>query len=227
MGTLTVTTDKGLLANANCYGFKPIAIVESESVLGLPTDTIQIASILLPSYDAVSAYLDGNLSLFQSMYFGQLSGRNCDEFITLIMLALYRGNNILIYIDSSEVKELPYPKVLSMYLENIYGYYPQRQYQGDQNILGEYIHNPAYDTFIMCKLYQYSFVDSEEFLNIYPPNIDIPYDVVNKLMYEESPMIVNPTPESCKAYFMEAVRNKHGIFNKKKLFTFFKGGNQK
>ena len=95
MGTLTVTTDKELLANAHCYGFKPIAIVESESVLELATtDNIQVASILLPSYDAVSAYLDGNLPLFQSMYFGQLSGRNCDEFITLIMLALYRGNNI-------------------------------------------------------------------------------------------------------------------------------------
>ena len=185
MGTLTVTTDKELLANAHCYGFKPIAIVESESVLELATtDNIQVASILLPSYDAVSAYLDGNLPLFQSMYFGQLSSRNCDEFITLIMLALYRGNNILIYISSDEIKELPYPKVLSMYLENIYGYYPQRQYRGDQNILGEYLHNQAYDPLILCKMYQYSFIDSEDFLNVYPLNIDIPMDVVNKLMYE-------------------------------------------
>lgn len=221
MGTLTVTTDKGLLANAHCYGFKPIAIVESESVLELATtDNIQVASILLPSYDAVSAYLDGNLPLFQSMYFGQLSGRNCDEFITLIMLALYRGNNILIYISSDEIKELPYPKVLSMYLENIYGYYPQRQYHGDQNILGEYLHNQAYDPLILCKMYQYSFIDSEEFLNVYPPNIDIPMDVVNKLMYEESPVIQNPTPDTCKAYFMNIIKTIHGVFDKQQLFTF-------
>ena len=221
MGTLTVTTDKGLLANAHCYGFKPIAIVESESVLELvTTDNIQVASILLPSYDAVSAYLDGNLPLFQSMYFGQLSSRNCDEFITLIMLALYRGNNILIYISSDEIKELPYPKVLSMYLENIYGYYPQRQYRGDQNILGEYLHNQAYDPLILCKMYQYSFIDSEEFLNEYPPNIDIPMDVVNKLMYEESPVIQNPTPDTCKAYFMNIIKTIHGVFDKQQLFTF-------
>ena len=221
MGTLTVTTDKGLLANAHCYGFKPIAIVESESVLDLAsTENIQVASILLPSYDAVSAYLDGNLPLFQSMYFGQLSGRNCDEFITLIMLAIYRGNNILIYISSDEIKELPYPKVLSMYLENIYGYYPQRQYRGDQNILGEYLHNQAYDPLILCKMYQYSFIDSEEFLNEYPPNIDIPMDVVNKLMYEESPVIQNPTPDTCKAYFMNIIKTIHGIFDKQQLFTF-------
>lgn len=221
MGTLTVTTDKGLLANAHCYGFKPIAIVESESVLEIPsTDNIQVASILLPSYDAVSAYLDGNLPLFQSMYFGQLSGRNCDEFITLIMLALYRGNNILIYISSDEIKELPYPKVLSMYLENIYGYYPPRQYPGDQNILGEYLHNQAYDPLILCKMYQYSFIDSEEFLNVYPPNIDIPFDVVNKLMYEESPTIQNPTPDTCKAYFMNIIKTTHGVFDKQQLFTF-------
>lgn len=221
MGTLTVTTDKELLANAHCYGFKPIAIVESESVLELATtDNIQVASILLPSYDAVSAYLDGNLPLFQSMYFGQLSGRNCDEFITLIMLALYRGNNILIYISSDEIKELPYPKVLSMYLENIYGYYPQRQYHGDQNILGEYLHNQAYDPLILCKMYQYSFIDSEEFLNEYPPNIDIPFDVVNKLMYEESPTIQNPTPDTCKAYFMNIIKTIHGVFDKQQLFTF-------
>ena len=221
MGTLTVTTDKELLANAHCYGFKPIAIVESESVLELATtDNIQVASILLPSYDAVSAYLDGNLPLFQSMYFGQLSSRNCDEFITLIMLALYRGNNILIYISSDEIKELPYPKVLSMYLENIYGYYPQRQYRGDQNILGEYLHNQAYDPLILCKMYQYSFIDSEEFLNVYPPNIDIPMDVVNKLMYEESPVIQNPTPDTCKAYFMNIIKTIHGIFDKQHLFTF-------
>ena len=221
MGTLTVTTDKGLLANAHCYGFKPIAIVESESVLELATtDNIQVASILLPSYDAVSAYLDGNLPLFQSMYFGQLSSRNCDEFITLIMLALYRGNNILIYISSDEIKELPYPKVLSMYLENIYGYYPQRQYRGDQNILGEYLHNQAYDPLILCKMYQYSFIDSEEFLNEYPPNIDIPMDVVNKLMYEESPVIQNPNPNTCKAYFMNIIKTIHGIFDKQQLFTF-------
>lgn len=221
MGTLTVTTDKELLANAHCYGFKPIAIVESESVLELTTtDNIQVASILLPSYDAVSAYLDGNLPLFQSMYFGQLSSRNCDEFITLIMLALYRGNNILIYISSDEIKELPYPKVLSMYLENIYGYYPQRQYRGDQNILGEYLHNQAYDPLILCKMYQYSFIDSEEFLNEYPPNIDIPMDVVNKLMYEESPVIQNPTPDICKAYFMNIIKTIHGVFDKQQLFTF-------
>ena len=221
MGTLTVTTDKGLLANAHCYGFKPIAIVESESVLELAsTENVQVASILLPSYDAVSAYLDGNLPLFQSMYFGQLSGRNCDEFITLIMLALYRGNNILIYISSDEIKELPYPKVLSMYLENIYGYYPQRQYHGDQNILGEYLHNQAYDPLILCKMYQYSFIDSEEFLNEYPPNIDIPMDVVNKLMYEESPVIQNPTPNTCKAYFMNIIKTIHGVFDKQQLFTF-------
>lgn len=221
MGTLTVTTDKGLLANAHCYGFKPIAIVESESVLELAsTENIQVASILLPSYDAVSAYLDGNLPLFQSMYFGQLSGRNCDEFITLIMLALYRGNNILIYISSDEIKELPYPKVLSMYLENIYGYYPPRQYPGDQNILGEYLHNQAYDPLILCKMYQYSFIDSEEFLNTYPPNIDIPFDVVNKLMYEESPVIQNPTPDTCKAYFMNIIKTIHGVFDKQQLFTF-------
>ena len=221
MGTLTVTTDKGLLANAHCYGFKPIAIVESESVLELAsTENIQVASILLPSYDAVSAYLDGNLPLFQSMYFGQLSGRNCDEFITLIMLALYRGNNILIYISSDEIKELPYPKVLSMYLENIYGYYPPRQYTGDQNILGEYLHNQAYDPLILCKMYQYSFIDSEEFLNVYPPNIDIPLDVVNKLMYEESPVIQNPTPDTCKAYFMNIIKTIHGVFDKQQLFTF-------
>ncbi len=221
MGTLTVTTDKGLLANAHCYGFKPIAIVESESVLELAsTENIQVASILLPSYDAVSAYLDGNLPLFQSMYFGQLSGRNCDEFITLIMLAIYRGNNILIYISSDEIKELPYPKVLSMYLENIYGYYPPRQYPGDQNILGEYLHNQAYDPLILCKMYQYSFIDSEEFLNVYPPNIDIPIDVVNKLMYEESPAIQNPNPDTCKAYFMNVIKTIHGVFNKQQLFTF-------
>ena len=221
MGTLTVTTDKGLLANAHCYGFKPIAIVESESVLELAsTENIQVASILLPSYDAVSAYLDGNLPLFQSMYFGQLSGRNCDEFITLIMLAMYRGNNILIYISSDEIKELPYPKVFSMYLENIYGYYPPRQYPGDQNILGEYLHNQAYDPLILCKMYQYSFIDSEEFLNAYPPNIDIPFDVVNKLMYEESPMIQNPTPDTCKAYFMNIIKTIHGVFDKQQLFTF-------
>lgn len=221
MGTLTVTADKGLLANAHCYGFKPIAIVESESVLELAsTDNIQVASILLPSYDAVSAYLDGNLPLFQSMYFGQLSGRNCDEFITLIMLAMYRGNNILIYISSDEIKELPYPKVFSMYLENIYGYYPPRQYPGDQNILGEYLHNQAYDPLILCKMYQYSFIDSEEFLNAYPPNIDIPFDVVNKLMYEESPMIQNPTPDTCKAYFMNIIKTIHGVFDKQQLFTF-------
>lgn len=221
MSTLTVTADKGLLANAHCYGFKPIAIVESESVLELAsTENIQVASILLPSYDAVSAYLDGNLPLFQSMYFGQLSGRNCDEFITLIMLALYRGNNILIYISSDEIKELPYPKVLSMYLENIYGYYPPRQYPGEQNILGEYLHNQAYDPLILCKMYQYSFIDSEEFLNTYPPNIDIPFDVVNKLMYEESPMIQNPTPDTCKAYFMNIIKTIHGVFDKQQLFTF-------
>ncbi len=221
MGTLTVTTDKGLLANAHCYGFKPIAIVESESVLELAsTENIQVASILLPSYDAVSAYLDGNLPLFQSMYFGQLSGRNCDEFITLIMLAIYKGNNILIYISSDEIKELPYPKVLSMYLENIYGYYPPRQYPGDQNILGEYLHNQAYDPLILCKMYQYSFIDSEEFLNTYPPNIDIPFDVINKLMYEESPAIQNPNPDTCKAYFMNVIKTIHGVFDKQQLFTF-------
>ena len=69
-------------------------------------------------------------------------------------------------------------------------------------------------------MYQYSFIDSEEFLNVYPPNIDIPMDVVNKLMYEESPVIQNPTPDTCKAYFMNIIKTIHGIFDKQQLFTF-------
>ena len=51
-------------------------------------------------------------------------------------------------------------------------------------------------------------------------NIDIPMDVVNKLMYEESPAIQNPTPDTCKAYFMNIIKTIHGVFDKQQLFTF-------
>lgn len=208
LGSLIYTNSKELLAQAECYGYKPIALIEStQQYQDIPNiRNIQLGSVLLPSYEAVSAFLDNQVLLFDNLYTGQLCTRECDEFISLIFFVLSRRINIMLYINKDEM-EMRYPQKLFEHFINCFGY-------AIGSTLNHVCYNPAFDSVLLYKFYKYDFIDGGTFLKEYPPNTNIPIDIVNKLMVDLRPMILGPkvlTPEICKQYFMDIINYNHGI----------------
>ena len=206
LGTLSYTNSKDTLAMASSYGFTPIALVESVEDLEIPfRNNIQLASVLLPSYDAISAALDNDIMTFNGLYQAQLCGRECDEFISLIMYALFKGKNILLYIAKDEM-ELPYPFTLFNYIESFFGYKVGVEFNRETAM-----YNQAYDAVLINKFYVYDFIGVEEFVALYPPGVELDPMTVNKLAFDVCPP-VEQNPVSLAKYFSDMINAAHGIY---------------
>ena len=200
-GSISYTTNLELFKNAGCYGFFPVALLESNAEakeLGINNE--------------MSAQLDGNFENFLILYRGQLAQRECDEFITILLYAaIIADRKILIYVNKDEINM--YPLILFEYISMIYGYfigYEQNFGRFDQRFI----------TVLACKFFEFDIINGYDFISMYQPNVDIPINVVNKLMFELKPLIINPTPESCHEYFMNMIRSAHGVY--RPLYTKLK-----
>ena len=213
LGRLEFTNSFREFEMAGANGFIPIALAESLNDLDVRNKAnIQLASVLLPSYEAVSLALDNDIANFANVYQAQLCTRECDEFITLMMLAL-RNRNVILYISKDEMEELPYVRVLFDYIRNFFGYNIGMFNQGQA------MYNPQYDAVLINKFYSYDFITKEEFFAQYPPNVEIDPFTVSKLAYDTDPYDCG-NPQRFTGYFMDAVKAAHGIFK-----TFYtKGG---
>lgn len=213
-GSISYTTNLELFKNSGCYGFFPVALLESKAEakeLGIDHE-ISVASILLPSFDAMSAQLDGNFENFLILYRGQLAQRECDEFITILLYAaIIADRKILIYVNKDEINM--YPLILFEYISMIYGYFV-----GYEQNLGRF--DQRFITVLACKFFEFDIINGYDFISMYQPNVDIPINIVNKLMFELKPIIINPTPESCHEYFMNIIRSAHGVY--RPLYTKLK-----
>lgn len=199
-----------------------IALVDSSNDLidlGLNPDVVQLGSILLPSFNAMNAYLDNDMNGFYNYYKAQLMSRECDEFMSLIIYALYRGKSILIY-TGKESKDIPYMNMIISNLNQLYGcIIDPSTCQGQlcQSYLSVWI----------SKFYEYDYIDYEEFLSSYPPGVNIDGDVLNKLI-REYPYQCDIDPRvnvynQYNQYFINEINARHGIY--RRLFTI--GGDKK
>lgn len=99
------------------------------------------ASILLPPYEALGAEVDGEMELFQQIYFDHLSKQLPNELITIILRALYNGKHILLFLTPSEY-EMAYMKYFRIFMQMCYGLYIgdiNTQFMFDENYTEPYI----------------------------------------------------------------------------------------
>lgn len=206
LGNIKIITTQNKIIQPDNH--RTVALVESYSDLDQirNLDPIQLGSILLPSYDATCASLDGDINKFRALYYGQLSSRECDEFISLILMSAYLGNNIKIYIPASQISDLPYTSILREYIATMYGY--------TINIDSIGYYNQAFDAVLATKFLLYKFIDAETFFKEYPIGVAIPQEVINLLMFIYQPYY---SYQLTYEFFIEKINAAHGIL--KSIYT--------
>lgn len=200
LGNIKIITTQDKIIQPDNH--RTVALVESYSDLDQirNLDPIQLGSILLPSYDATCAALDGDLNRFRALYYGQLSSRECDEFISLILMSAFLGNNVKIFIPASQIDDLPYTAILREYMANMYGYTVNIDVNG--------YYNQAFDAVLATKFLLYKFIDAETFFKIYPVGVALPQEVIAMLTFIYQPYY---SYQIMPEFFIDKINAAHGI----------------
>lgn len=189
-GTLYMTTDINMVQQMMTTS-KVVIIGEPEPGVVQATGAV-VGSVLLPPYQAMMARMDNDMQSFCNIYNDHLFKKESVNFLTVIFRALYNGTNILLYSTQDEY---------SLYFQDLYNHV--------LNNYGVLIGTPTnpfqeYTEFswkICSLMYMYEVFSIEEFFTNYPQGIDIPDDLIMKLVYEMHPYVEDTSFEGYKKYF--------------------------
>lgn len=163
-GSLYVTNDPQLVLNsAKDYSIICISGETDEYQSLIQATNASIATILLPSYDAVMMELDGNVEGFIGSYFNYLSSKEPSMFINLILRAIYNGTNVLLYLTKEESR-MNYINVFAKYFADVFGITI-----GSETT--QYIFNPAYLPIIFDTLYLNDLMTTAEYIKYFPNTV--------------------------------------------------------
>lgn len=190
-GSIYITTDINVVRQMLSTN-KIVIIGEPDQVLVQSTNAL-VASVLLPPYNCMMAKMDNDIQQFTTLYYNHLMTNEVSNFIAAIIRALYNGTNILLYSTQDEFS-LYFEQFYNFMITN-YGIYigtPANQFMVDPNL-----------TWKLCSaMYMYELFTVEEFFINYPQGIEIPDDIIMKLIYELNPYVEdNKSFESYKLYF--------------------------
>lgn len=212
MGTLYIANDFELAQNVLYTGGKIIILDEGFEETSPPG--IIMASILLPPYQALGQLVDGDMETFANMYTEYLFSPDPDSFISLIVTCLFKGVNIIMYTPDG-FGSLEFFPVLANYILNVYGI----TIGGPNN---PFIFNPAFLSSVLNVIYKYGLITTPEFISLWPQNVPISEEIVQKMMQEINPTLpdynFNTCYDFCVAYMRVCL--EHGVAAP--LFT--KGG---
>ena len=174
-GSVFFTTSSNLFNDLARKGYLAIALADDIKELPFQAEAnITLASILLPSYEAISAQLDGNNPLFDQLYRQQLSSREAEEYIILLLFgAVMKDNQIVIYINKDEL--YMYGMVLFDHIARAYGYVIS---EGSGYIQQNMIH------LMIANFYEWDLILTDNFFRLYPMNIPVPENLAAKAMYD-------------------------------------------
>lgn len=190
-GSIYITTDINVLRQMMPTN-KIVIVGEPDQALVQSTNAL-VASVLLPPYNCMMAKMDNDINQFTMLYYNHLMSNEVSNFIAAIIRALYNGTNILLYSTQDE---------FSLYFEQFYNFMIANY--------GIYIGTPANQFMVdsalnwkLCSaLYLFELFTVEEFFINYPSGIQIPDDVIMKLIYELNPYVEdNKSFECYKTYF--------------------------
>lgn len=219
-GTIYITCDIEMVKNSIYNNCKVVAITENAESINTPDLTnVSIASILLPPYQAVMAEMDGDMGTFYNLYGQHLATKEADSYICLIIAALVRGINILIYIPKDEFG-LTFTSAFMQYLQMVYGITV-----GTENIPCNY--NPEFNAVLCNRLYIHEFIIYEEFMVAYPANVSISVEVIPQLMFDMEGYYPPLHNEQEAVIFFNNYKNRIKQNNNKFLIRpIIKGGNR-
>ena len=155
-----ITCDPQIVFNAQYVNQRVIAITESVPELSIfPPGLVNLGTILCPNVETMAAELDGEYEVSDMMYREYLTGLVQDQFIVLMLAAIYKGTNVLLYMPRDEYTGLTFKNVLLDHVFKMYGVVigtPEVQFGFDPNFL----------PIILSKFYLYDYISLDEFVNL-------------------------------------------------------------
>lgn len=170
-------------------------LVLSESDCGIYKNHNNVlgATILLPPYESICFLLNGDIANSSNIYYSYLSSKEPDSFLTAVFAALFKGQNIVLFVgpDEQNVGIIP---ILLEYLKNTFGIHITQNGTG---------YDDRFDYINLTKLYLNDYISVNDFLLLYPLNMNILEISLQKLMMDVNPFIEVRTVESCLNFFNE------------------------
>ena len=181
-GQLWATSDMNLVNQAMIQGFKVIYLGDPISVDPGYKDKFVVATSLTPDYQTLAMQVDGNLDGFIQMYMTSLNSKAAMDMMSVILVCLYKGINILFYLPP-EATSLNYVQYLLQFIELNFGVTTQTK-------TSQFKFDPVFFNRIIELLYLNDLVSSQEYL-INSSSLD---DLtLRKLVIEMHPMVNDPT----------------------------------
>ena len=206
-GRIFYTSNLQMISSGYYQGYKLIYIGDS---LEMPQDFNFIdGALFTPDYRTISAALEGNDSLLVNNYNNQLNSSNTQEFIAVILSALMKGINVLIYFPE-EVFQLKFPYILLEYFRDIYGILIGNEYQDCIFNINSVTNSNIYST-----LYMSNIIDWKSFISNVEKEYITNYLALCKIRGETS-KLYNIPPSVSDIEFLDYLY-KHN--NKNKLFS--------
>lgn len=160
------------------------------------------APLLLPDYQAVSAMIDGNTWQAQNLYYAQLSGDVCQEYLQIILTAAVLNQRpVYLYFDNDDMAK-QFAGMLFQYLQQVYGF----NVGTSQNIpffMGDARYNSLLGLLYLKGYLRDPFKDIL-FKLIGDPGSDVvPMALMDALIKDLNPMVENRTYEGYMEYFRD------------------------
>lgn len=178
-GSITFTSNIDILRSAmydkTC---RIVAMMDNVDSIIQTIPNVSPASILLPPYAAISAFLDNDKNTFFNEYFIHLGSKEADAFICLILAASARGINILLYVPRDEAENLGFVDAFTQYMISAYGVYIGNDNGAPFNF------DICHTANVLCRLYLHDFISYQELLVAYPPNTVMADYLIPKLALE-------------------------------------------
>lgn len=119
-GDITITTDTNLAINLTYNPtYKVMALMDdAKPIFGdLPVHAL---APLLPPYIANEAENMGDISSFWELYWKHLATPDAESYISILLFALYKGYNILLYVNPDE-ESLTFIDAFLKFVQDFYG----------------------------------------------------------------------------------------------------------
>lgn len=151
-----------------------------------------VGSLFMPPYEAVMEEMEGNVIEFKNKYFAHLFSNEVQEYIALILRALYEGKKILLFLSKDE-SELLYSKILIEFLSINFGLsiFPCGK---------SAIYNTNYSDNVCDLLYFYDLFTYTEYLMNRNESLISPI-ILKKLIMEINPYVPQQTEAHYQDYF--------------------------
>lgn len=177
--------------------------------MNLPKSFVSFGA-LLPPFDALNAEIDGDMASYAYIYENYLNSSQVSyEIFASIIVALYSGANLLIYIEEGD--NLSHLNFLLEYLQVKFGITVGTD-------VSPYMYNSMYDSFISMILYTYldGFITPEQLL------FNLPME--HLMVYEMNPFFNDPVRKLMiqifgREFTYDEVINKIAEYQRKILAT--------